>query len=159
MASDMNLAHNIKKLREERHVTQEQMLENYNNFLAACLSAGLYRDGYVSFQEALTAVSADAAKSLESELSILFTLGGDLCKKLEKYEEAFAHWNKALSISAQYIDAMYSIALCYRELSHYKEEAETWQKIIDWLEEKGALDEIRWPREMLASATEKQWSA
>lgn len=144
---------------EWERLEQSRTLENYNNLLAACLSVGLCEYGYTSFQEALEIFLGGPPAVLPSEMTVLFTLGGDICKKLGRYEEAFSHWNRALKMGFPSIDALYSIALCHRELSHYREEAEAWRSIILRLEEMGDAEEARWPREMLAEAIKKQRSA
>ena len=83
---------------EWERLEQSRTLENYNNLLAACLSVGLCEYGYTSFQEALEIFLGGPPAVLPSEMTVLFTLGGDICKKLGRYEEAFAHWNRALNM-------------------------------------------------------------
>ncbi|MGN0985121.1 MAG: helix-turn-helix domain-containing protein [Candidatus Enterenecus sp.] len=51
--------------------------------------------------------------------------GGDVCWKLGRYEEAFRHWDKSLSLNPGRPDALYSKAACYEERGEYAKARET----------------------------------
>lgn len=53
---------------------------------------------------------------------MLYTTGGDIYKRLCKYDEAVSYWNKALSISDKYCDTMFSTAFCCQKPGNYDEE-------------------------------------
>lgn len=140
----------------EEGIAQEQKnvkenpneVENYVCLIAAYYWAKQYEKGFQVFQEAVSKFPTQSAE--------LYTYGGDICREMHQYNEAFTYWNKALEISDKYIDAMYSIAFCYHELQKYEEEITAWQRIMDWLREKGATYELQFPKEKLKEAKENQ---
>lgn len=140
---------------ERERLEKARTLKNYRCLIDACLWAEQYEEGYALFQEALATCAEEILAASPTERAGLYTLAGDLCRKMHKYEEAFDYWNQSLRISDEYGDALYSIAFAYHDISQYKEEAEALERLIDWLEEGGAMEEtIKWPREMLAAARE-----
>ena len=85
----------------------------------------------------------------------LHTYAGDACRALRRYDEAFACWNRALSVNEHFIDPLFSIGFCYDELGRYEEAISAWQRIIDWLMKRGMVYEQVLPRKMIQSAREK----
>lgn len=142
--------------RAEEGIAQEQKnvkenpneIENYVCLIAAYYWAKQYENGLQVFQEAVLKFPEQSAE--------LYAYGGDICKELHLYNEAFTYWSKALEISDKYIDSMYSIAFCYHELQRYEEEVVAWQRVLDWLREKGATYELQFPKERLKAAKDRQ---
>ena len=86
----------------------------------------------------------------------LYTYAGDACRALHRYDEAFAHWEKAQALNEDFIDSLFSMAFCYEELGRFEEEIAACQRIIDWLMRKGMIYEQGLPKKMIKSAMEKQ---
>lgn len=143
---------------QERSLLEKsQTLENYICLIEACLWAEQYEEGYALFQEALASFPIEILTARPTEGAMLYLLGGDICRKQRKYEEAFSHWNSSLCISDEFCDALFSIAFAHHDLSQYKEEEAALERLIDRLEDMDAMEEtLKWPREMLAAAREKQ---
>lgn len=51
--------------------------------------------------------------------SLLYTLGGDACRKLGRYNEALIYWDKAIELDNGYMDAKYSKANYYEEIGEH----------------------------------------
>ncbi len=51
--------------------------------------------------------------------SLLYTLGGDSCRKLGKYNEALLYWDKAIELDNECMDAKYSKANYYEEIGEH----------------------------------------
>ena len=67
----------------------------------------------------------------------LYVWVGDICRKLQKYDEAFRCWDKALELNSMYLDAKYSKAFCYEELGDYQNAYLVWSEITDALDKEG----------------------
>lgn len=65
------------------------------------------------------------AKDIFPSWWAIYSVGGDICRKLKKYEEAFENWDKSLELDNTHIDAMRAKANCYEELKDYKNAYET----------------------------------
>lgn len=143
---DESIAEELKNLQED-----PESVWNYVCLIAAYYFAQRYQEGYQVFREA---IAKFPALSVPNEM--LYQYGGDVCRGLKMYDEAFKYWNKALEISDEHIDSMYSIAFCCHELAQYDEEVATWQQIIEWLQRQGFTEGLAFPREQLKAAKEKQ---
>ena len=62
------------------------------------------------------------------------------------HDEAFTCWNKTLELSTEYVDAMWSKAMCYEELGNYNAAYQVWEEIIAWLKRRGYEVEVEEPR-------------
>lgn len=87
---------------------------------------------------------------------MLYTYAGDACRALQRYDEAFDYWNKALALNDDFVDALFSTAFCCHELKRYEQEIAAWQGIIDRLMKRGMVHEQVMPRRMLKAAREMQ---
>ena len=67
----------------------------------------------------------------------LYVYGGDTCKNLKKYDEAFQYWRKALELDDTFYDARYSMGFCYEELGEYGKARDIWLGIAQDLEKDG----------------------
>ena len=142
-----------ESIAEERKNLQEDSETVWNHIclIAAYHYAERYQEGYQAFQEA---INKFPAPSVPNEL--LYQYGGDICRGLKQYEEAFRYWNQALAISDEHIDSLFSIAFSYHELERYGEEVAIWQRIIEWMQKHGFTEGLAFPREQLKAAKEKQ---
>lgn len=73
-------------------------------------------------------------------------------------EKAIAYWDRAILLDDSYCDAMYSKGFCYEELGEYGMAYEIWCQIIEWLEKRGYLYEIEFPRQLAQKCKEKMQS-
>ena len=78
----------------------------------------------------------------------LYFHGGDICRKLKKYEEAIMCWDKSLELDASYEDARYSKGFCYQEMGEYQKAYEIWCEIVNNLEAKGLDIAAEFPRQL-----------
>jgi len=67
----------------------------------------------------------------------LYIYGGDACKSLGRYDEAFSYWDKALELDDTFIDAKYSKAFYYEETGAYEYAYKMWCEIIEELKRNG----------------------
>ena len=81
------------------------------------------------------------------EEGLLHVYAGDACRKLKRYDEAFAHWEAAVRLDTKFLDAMYSMAFCREELGQYDQALPLWEEIARKLDERGLEIEAQWPRE------------
>ena len=101
--------------------------------------------------------SGDAEKAYEwflkalpkfSDEAGLYFWGGDVCKSLKRYEEAFQYWRKSLELDGEMHDARYSMGFCYEELGEYDKAYEVWLGIARDLEKDGCEIEKQFPLEL-----------
>lgn len=90
-----------------------------------------------------------------TESPVLYGLGGDICRKMKKYDEAFAYWDKAIAIRPLFYSAKYSKGFCYEELGEYDKACKVWYEIIDNLREEGLDLEIEFPEKLAANCEAK----
>ena len=141
--AEESIAQEIENLRNDPDTLSSHLM-----LIAAYYFAGQYEKAIESFEQALQRFPEGSA--------LLYTYAGDACRSLHRYDEAFAHWNKALSFSDDIVDPLFSTAFCYHELGRYDEEIAAWQRVIDWLMKRGMVHEQALPRKMLKSARELQ---
>lgn len=88
-----------------------------------------YSEGYELFTK---------AKRKFTHTGNLYLVGGDVCNKLERYEEAFENWDKAISLNDGFsLDGKYSKANCYEQLGEYQKAYNIRLEIIKELKENG----------------------
>ena len=85
----------------------------------------------------------------------LYVHAGDICRSLKRYEEAFAHWHKALEIDATYLDAVYSMGFCYEELEQYQKAHTVWTKLARELDRRGLEIEKEYPVRLAENCVKK----
>ena len=122
--------------KNEENITEQQKIveSNPNNvkewslLLAAYMYAGRYEEAYEEFKKAV----AKFPKEWE-----LYIHGGDIAKKLKKYDEAMEHYNKAGEIGSYFCDELYCKASLYEDLGKYEKSVEMYMKIADTLRQRG----------------------
>ncbi len=89
------------------------------------------------------------------ESAALHVYAGDLLRSMKRYDEAFAHWRRALEMEPQWCDAAYSMAACYEELGDYANACAVYTRIADRLARRGFEAETGWPRALAHQCREK----
>ena len=120
--------------------------EEWICLIAAYKYHGEERKAYEWFQKAVNKFP---------EKAVLYVYGGDACKNLGRYEEAFSNWNKALQIDHSLYDAKYSKGFCYEELVDYQKAYDIWCEIADELKTEGYEIEVKFPMELAEKCKEK----
>lgn len=119
-----------KIIKEQQQIVDDKT-EDVNErclLLSAYIFAGDYETAY---QEFLTAIN-----KFPNEWE-LYIHGGDICKKLKKYNKAFNYWDKAEELGTAFLDGKYSKAICLEELEKYEEVYNLWNEIADELNANG----------------------
>lgn len=114
--------------------------------MAALHYAGRYEEALAVFEQ---------ARERFGELDGMFTIyAGDACRALGRFDEAFAHWERATELCPEAADPLFSIAFCLHEQGKYAQEAEAWARVVDWLTARGYVYERIFPREQQRRAQE-----
>ncbi len=109
----MLLYSQIGKSKESIITALEDIRKNPNNVInwRCLISAYLFdedvENAYKNFNKAVNKFPNDA---------IIYTLGGDICSKLGKDNEALTYWDKAIELDYTCLDAKYSMINYYSEI-------------------------------------------
>ena len=98
---------------------------------------------------------AKKAEQKFPESAMLHIYSGDLCKALGRYEDAFAHWQRAKEMEPTWMDSWYAMGFCYEELGDYANAHQIWNAIADDLAARGFEAEVTWPRAQAKKCLEK----
>ena len=63
----------------------------------------------------------------------LYILGGDICEKLKKYDEAFRYWDRAGELGTYFHDELYAKANCYNNMGEYQKSYDLYMTIAEKL--------------------------
>ena len=85
----------------------------------------------------------------------LYVHAGDICRNLKRYDEAFAHWRKALELDDSHLDAVYSMGFCYEELGQYQNAYNIWTGLVRELDRRGWVIERAYPARMAEKCARK----
>lgn len=102
--------------------------EEWICLIAAYRYNGYEQDAYSYFKKAITKFPDNA---------ILYVYGGDACKNLKLYGEAFEYWDKAIGMDDSITAAKYSKAECYKELGEYEKASAIYKEIAEKINEIG----------------------
>ena len=75
---------------------------------------------------------------------------GDVCRSLQRYDEAFDCWKRALELDSGFLDAAYSMGFCFEELGRWRDAHRVWTELTRELERRGQIIE----RELTAGRAE-----
>ena len=89
------------------------------------------------------------------ENAMLHIYAGDLLRDMQRYDEAFIHWKRALQMEPDWLSSAYSMASCYEKLGDYANASNIYSQIADNLESRGFDVEVTWPRSMAQKCREK----
>ncbi len=138
---------------EENIRTQKEKVEKNSGdanewcmLLAAYMCADRYEEAYEWFVKAI---------ALFPDEWELYIHGGDICKRLKKYDEAFKYWDKAESLGTDFLDGKYSKARCLEDLGEYEKARKVWQEISESLMNRGYDIEAKEPRQRAQECLEK----
>ena len=99
-----------------------------DNLIVALIFADKYDEAYAVFKEAIERFSDDWR---------MYIHGGDIAKKLKKYDEALEYYNKAGEIGTYFCDELYCKASLYEDLCDYEKAVEMHMKIAGTLRQRG----------------------
>ncbi len=99
-----------------------------DNLLVALIYAEKYDDAYNLFINAIRNFPDDWR---------MYIHGGDIAKKLKKYDEALAYYNRAGEIGTYFCDELYCKASLYEDLGDYEKAIEMHMKIAATLRQRG----------------------
>ena len=116
-----------------------------------CLIHAYDRNG----QQDLAWEWAQKAAQKFPESAMLHIYSGDLCKAIGRYDEAFAHWQRAKEMEPTWMDSWYAMGFCYEELGDYTNAHQIWSAIADDLTARGFEAEVEWPRAQAIKCLEK----
>lgn len=114
--------------------------------VAAVLCAGEYEKAYEYFQKAI---------KCGVNIAELYCYGGDICCELERYDEAFSYWDKAIELDESVMASKYSKGFCYEKLGEYEKARTVWLDIINQLERQGLDVEVQRVKEFMSKCEEK----
>jgi len=137
-----------ESVKEQLQVISEDSTE-VNNWI--CLLAALYSAEH--YQEAAQWLEKAVLRFPDNACLCIY--GGDISKAMKKYDDAFAYWDKAITLDASFCDALYSKGFCYEELGEYVKAYEIWCQISKQLEEQGLIYEAEFPRHLAQVCKEK----
>lgn len=113
-----------KKLVEE----EPESVRSHSLLLSAYVFSGKYEEGLELGEKLMIQFPSDS----------LITFSVAQCyAHFERYDEAFKYWDKALELSDQHIDSMFSKVFCYQKLGRKQDELNQWKEIVAWLGAKG----------------------
>ena len=101
--------------------------------------------GTKQYEECYKVVKDAIAKYPENPR--FYGYAGEACEGLEKYDEAFAYWERHLELQSRWLESLVSIAFCREKLGEYDKAYEAWMRLVDMLIEKGSDVSANWPRE------------
>ncbi|MBE5930673.1 MAG: helix-turn-helix domain-containing protein [Lachnospiraceae bacterium] len=139
--NEKNIEEQIAKLTEQPHD-----FYCYINLLVAYLYANDNQKALEVFQK--------AEKEFPDQ-ALLYAYGGDLYKRVGNCEEAFACWDKALSLDSEMTAVLWSKGFCCEEMGEYQKAYEVWITLVVWLEERGYEVEAEEPRKLAERCREK----
>lgn len=87
--------------------------------------------------------------------SMVWGSGGDVYRKLKRYDEAHVCWDKALAIGTSYYDYRYAKGFCYEEMGEFQKAYSVWTDIVRRLEQDGYEAEVEFPKELARKCREK----
>lgn len=96
--------------------------------IAAYQHAGRHQEAEASIEEALARFPDSA---------LLHVLSGDVCSHLQKYSEACQHWENALRLDPDCLDALYAMGFCHEEQGDYAKALTIWNRLTDTLAARG----------------------
>ncbi len=103
--------------------------------------------------QALAIAEKCATRFPKSAMLHIYT--GDICRALKRYEEAFAHWERAHALEPTWYDPAYAIAECYEEIGDYAQAYDAWKALINDLTARGFDAEVTYPAKRATECLEQ----
>ena len=89
------------------------------------------------------------------DCALLYVYGGDLCREMKRYEEAFEHWDHALRLDGSICDAKFSKGFCYEEMGEYRKAYEIWTGLEEEIKQRGLTYSVQLPRQLAENCAKK----
>lgn len=99
-----------------------------DNYIVALIYAKNYTDAYEVFRKTIGKFPDDWR---------MYIHGGDIAKKLEKYDEAIGYYDKAGEIGTYFCDEIYCKANLYEDIGEYKKAYDEYIKLAGILRKRG----------------------
>lgn len=99
-----------------------------DNLIIGLIWAEKYDEAYDCFRDAIKRFPDDWR---------MYIHGGDICKELNKYDEAMEYYNKAGAIGTYFCDELYCKAWLYDDLGDYKKAYDAFMEIADTYRKRG----------------------
>lgn len=99
-----------------------------DKLLIALIWAKKYDEAYIIFKDTIQKFPDDWR---------MYIHGGDICKKLKKYEEALTYYNKAGEIGTYFCDELYCKADLYEVLENFQKAHDEYMNIAKILRKRG----------------------
>ena len=77
--------------------------------------------------------------------AMLHIHAGDICRALKRFDEAFSHWQRALELDPDHLDAAYSMGFCHEELGQFDRALRIWEDLTGQLDRRGLVMERKLP--------------
>ena len=91
-----------------------------------------------------------------SDEALIYAHAGDICRQLEKYEEAFTYWNKSLELDNTFLDSKYAMGFCYEALGQYDKAYGIWKELAAILEKRGLKKDMEFTLKLADKCKEKK---
>ncbi len=102
--------------------------QEWDLLIEAYLDAHRYEEAYEWFKK---------ASARFPEEWVLYIHGGEACEHLKRYDEAFAHWEKAGELGTYFWDELYCMANCYEKIGEYEKALAIRREISEHLRANG----------------------
>lgn len=98
--------------------------EEWMFLIEAYMLDGNYEEAYSVFRKAIDKFQDNWT---------LYIHGGDICRNLKRYDEAFAYWDKAGELGTDFYDEYYSRAYCYEDMGEYEKSYQIFMELASLL--------------------------
>ncbi len=113
---------------KEKAAANPNSAEDTDYLIVALIWADRYDDAYELFC---------SVKDMFSDYYPLFIHGGDICKKLGRFDEALKLYERAGAIGTHFFDEYYAAADLYEQMGDYGKAYESYMNLADILKSKG----------------------
>lgn len=86
----------------------------------------------------------------------LHVYAGYLCRDGKQYDAAFTHWEQALRLDPDFLDARYSMGYCLEEMGDFEKARKLWHDLAEELKCRGYESEQELPRTREKYCAERQ---
>jgi len=119
---DLNMGDAYIQEQSERVRSNPENPREWDLMLQGYIYAERYNEAYAYFLRATEKFSDDWE---------LYIHGGEICKALKRYDEAFALWDRAGEIGTCFCDELYCKAFCCADLGEYERAGQLYEQIAD----------------------------
>lgn len=117
-----------------------------DHLIIALIFADRYEEAYACFRDAIRKFPDDWR---------MYIHGGDIAKKLEKYDEAMGYYDKAGEIGTYFCDELYCKASLFEDMGEYEKSADMYMKIHGILKDRGYDVEAEMAKESAREVNKK----